>query len=221
MEIRPGEAKKIRIPKGAGGVGFLPLLVMEKNHLIEKHAKQAGIDGMEVEWINIGGPAVVNDALLSTIGRKQIEILVVESNPADTRLTKEAFKAAGLTVMGGVPTNWRTLNSDSKTDPLWAAVYRSFDVLSPWAVGRYSTDAGADGCDCGAALPAGAAGAEAGFDGVTLSRCAPKLRPPPMRRASAKSLSVSVRAAMAAIAIASGTDGRFMFSSMTTSTIWR
>ena len=29
--------------------------------------------------------------------RKQIEILVVESNPADTRLTEEAFKAAGLT----------------------------------------------------------------------------------------------------------------------------
>lgn len=29
--------------------------------------------------------------------RRQIEILVVESNPADTRLTEEAFKAAGLT----------------------------------------------------------------------------------------------------------------------------
>lgn len=28
---------------------------------------------------------------------KQIEILVVESSPADTRLTEEAFKAAGLT----------------------------------------------------------------------------------------------------------------------------
>jgi len=30
-------------------------------------------------------------------GRKQIEILVVESNPADTLLTEMAFKAAGLT----------------------------------------------------------------------------------------------------------------------------
>src|SRR4029450_12197081 len=29
--------------------------------------------------------------------RKQIEVLVVESNPADTRLTEEAFRAAGLT----------------------------------------------------------------------------------------------------------------------------
>ena len=31
------------------------------------------------------------------IPRNQIEILVVESNPADTRLTEEAFKAAGMT----------------------------------------------------------------------------------------------------------------------------
>jgi len=54
------------------------------------------------------------------------------------------FKAGGLTVMGGVPTNWRTLTSDSKTDPAWASVYRSFDVLSPWSVGRYSTESGAD-----------------------------------------------------------------------------
>src|SRR6476619_7389568 len=30
-------------------------------------------------------------------GRRQIEILVVESSPADTRLTEEAFRAAGLT----------------------------------------------------------------------------------------------------------------------------
>jgi len=59
-----GEAAEIRIPKGAGGVGFLPLLVMEKRQIIEKHAKQAGLD-VRVRWIDIGGPAVVNDALLS------------------------------------------------------------------------------------------------------------------------------------------------------------
>ena len=53
------EVSEIRIPTGAGGVGFLPLLVMEKNHLIEKHAN------VKVRWINIGGPAVMNDALLS------------------------------------------------------------------------------------------------------------------------------------------------------------
>ena len=45
-------------------MGFLPLLVMEKRQIIEKHAKQAGLD-VRVRWIDIGGPAVVNDALLS------------------------------------------------------------------------------------------------------------------------------------------------------------
>ena len=41
------------------------------------------------------------------------------------------------TVMGGVPAQWRTLSQDSQTDPDWATVYRSFDVLSPWTVGRF------------------------------------------------------------------------------------
>jgi NitT/TauT family transport system substrate-binding protein len=56
---------EIRIPRGAGGVGFLPLLVMEKHGLIEKHAREAGLQDLTVRWIDLGGPAVVNDALLS------------------------------------------------------------------------------------------------------------------------------------------------------------
>jgi NitT/TauT family transport system substrate-binding protein len=58
-------AGEIRIPRGAGGVGFLPLLVMEKHGLIEKHAREAGLENLTVRWIDLGGPSVVNDALLS------------------------------------------------------------------------------------------------------------------------------------------------------------
>src|SRR5262249_7457585 len=54
------------------------------------------------------------------------------------------FKSAGCTVMGGVPANWRTLNGDSMTNAEWSAVYHSFDVISPWTVGRYQTDSQAD-----------------------------------------------------------------------------
>ncbi len=50
----------------------------------------------------------------------------------------------GVTLLGGVPTHWRTLSGDSQSDPAWAAVYRSFDVISPWSVGRYRDEAGAD-----------------------------------------------------------------------------
>jgi hypothetical protein len=59
--------------------------------------------------------------------------------PQDAQTAIGFFKAAGCTVMGGVPTNWRTLNSDSQTNAAWAAAYRSFDIISPWSVGRYST----------------------------------------------------------------------------------
>jgi len=59
------EVSEVRFPIGAGGVGFLPLLVMQKYGLIEKYAKDAGIPDLKVHWINIGGPSVMNDALLS------------------------------------------------------------------------------------------------------------------------------------------------------------
>lgn len=52
--------REVRIPKGAGGLGFLPLLVMEKYRLIEKYAD------VTVRWMDLGGPAAMNDALLSS-----------------------------------------------------------------------------------------------------------------------------------------------------------
>lgn len=55
----------VRIPTGAGGVGFLPLQVMREYRLVEKHAQAAGIEELEVRWLDLGGPAVMNDALLS------------------------------------------------------------------------------------------------------------------------------------------------------------
>lgn len=56
---------EVRIPLGAGGVGFLPLMVMREHALIEKHAREAGLEDLRVRWIALGGPAVMNDALLS------------------------------------------------------------------------------------------------------------------------------------------------------------
>jgi hypothetical protein len=40
------------------------------------------------------------------------------------------------TVMGGVPEGWRDLSRASKTNPNWAAAYRSLDIISPWTIGR-------------------------------------------------------------------------------------
>lgn len=64
--------------------------------------------------------------------------------PAQALAAIHFFKAAGCTVVGGVPTFWRTLNHDAQTNAAWAQTFRAFDVISPWSVGRYRDDAGAD-----------------------------------------------------------------------------
>jgi hypothetical protein len=64
-------------------------------------------------------------------------------SPANVAQLIDELKA-GATVIGGVPTNWRTLDGDSQTDTRWADVYRRYDVLSPWTVGRFRNDAGVD-----------------------------------------------------------------------------
>ena len=46
------------------GIGYLPLMIMEEQKLIEKHAKANGVD-VRVDWAKFAGGNVMNDALLS------------------------------------------------------------------------------------------------------------------------------------------------------------
>jgi NitT/TauT family transport system substrate-binding protein len=90
------EITELRIPMGAGGVGFLPLLVMQKNRLIEKYAP-----GVKVRWINIGGPAVMNDALLSGSAD-----FITAGPPAFITLwdrTTSSVKIKGVAAMSSMP----------------------------------------------------------------------------------------------------------------------
>lgn len=64
--------------------------------------------------------------------------------PQQAQQAIDWFKAAGCTVMGGLPTHWRTLNGDAQTNQAWSNVFRSFDIISPWSVGRYGNNAEAD-----------------------------------------------------------------------------
>jgi NitT/TauT family transport system substrate-binding protein len=47
------------------GVSFLPLMWMEHNQLIEKHAKALGLGTVKTNWAKLAGPAAINDGLLS------------------------------------------------------------------------------------------------------------------------------------------------------------
>lgn len=53
------------------------------------------------------------------------------------QLIKRLKETHGCYVAGGVPYYWREEKRDSK--PGWLEVYRLYDMLIPWAVGRYQT----------------------------------------------------------------------------------
>jgi NitT/TauT family transport system substrate-binding protein len=92
---------QIRIPRGAGGIGFLPLLVMEKHQLVEKHAREAGVPDLAVQWIDLGGPAVLNDALLSGASD-----FTAAGPPALLTLwdrTRESLRVSGVAAIAALP----------------------------------------------------------------------------------------------------------------------
>jgi sulfonate transport system substrate-binding protein len=106
-------ANEIRIPRGAGGVGFLPLLVMEKHRLIEKHAAEAGISNLTVRWVDLGGPSVVNDALLSGAAD-----YAAAGPPAMLTLwdrTRDSIGVAGVAAMTSLPMYLNTHEARLKT----------------------------------------------------------------------------------------------------------
>jgi len=53
-------------------------------------------------------------------------------------LTVDAPSKYLVTLKGGIDNKWQSHSSE------WQAIYERFDVISPWAVGRYKNNAGAD-----------------------------------------------------------------------------
>jgi hypothetical protein len=94
-----------------------------------------------------------------------------------------------VTLMGGVPSSWRTLDGDSLTDPGWADYYCSLNIISPWLVGRFSTDAEVDqyyqttiAADMARASQCGAKYMPVVFPGYAFSNTNNGLGPPPAGR---------------------------------------
>jgi len=58
------ESARIRIGKQQG-LTYLPLLIAQKEGLIEKHARAQGLDGVAVEWVYLASAAALTDAILS------------------------------------------------------------------------------------------------------------------------------------------------------------
>jgi NitT/TauT family transport system substrate-binding protein len=66
LSLQPAaaEVSEIRLARQPG-LSYLPLAVMEREKLIEKHAAAAGIKDIKVEWSKFAAGNVMNDALLS------------------------------------------------------------------------------------------------------------------------------------------------------------
>ena len=90
----------VKIPKGAGGVGFLALTVMEEKKLVEAEAQKMGLK-LKAEYILLGGPAVVNDMLLSGAAH-----FAPAGTPAFITLwdrTRANMKVMGVACMTSIP----------------------------------------------------------------------------------------------------------------------
>src|SRR5947199_9228704 len=44
---------------------YIQFIIMEDKGLIEKHAKLQGLGDIKVDWATLGGPAAINDGIIS------------------------------------------------------------------------------------------------------------------------------------------------------------
>src|SRR5258705_7717418 len=58
------EVSELKIGKQYG-LPYIQFVIMEDQKLIEKHAKLQGLPDVKVEWATLGGPAQLNDGIIS------------------------------------------------------------------------------------------------------------------------------------------------------------
>lgn len=79
-----------------------------------------------VELWGVGFPGI------GTLKSKHVkELINFFKNPP-----KAKYRA---TIAGGVGSYWRAGTGDGSPGEEWAAIYRSFDIINPWSVGRYGS----------------------------------------------------------------------------------
>ena len=102
------ETTELRIPKGAGGIPFLPLLVMERQKSIEKYATELGHKDLTVSFVNLGGAAATMDALLS--GATHIHAAGPPSFLFLWDRTRGGAEITGIAAMSSIPAYLNTTN---------------------------------------------------------------------------------------------------------------
>jgi hypothetical protein len=115
-------------------------------------ATDQDVAGIERDWADLqttqhltASPSYMRHRGKPVVGLWGLGVNDRKATPAMAAALIRFFKEeAEVTLLGGVASRWRTLTADSHTEPQWADVYRSFDIVSPWTVGRFKSPGEAD-----------------------------------------------------------------------------
>jgi len=95
------------------GVAFLPLMLMERDKLVEKHAKAEGLSEVKVGWIKVAGPSVMNDGVIS--GALQFISVGAPSLATLWDKTRDNVQIKGMSALTSYPLTFVTRNPDLKS----------------------------------------------------------------------------------------------------------
>ena len=95
------------------GVSFLPLMVMERDKLVEKHARAEGLGEIKVNWVSVAGPSVMNDGVIS--GALQFIAVGAPSLITLWDKTKGNVQVKGMSAMTTYPLYLNVRNPDLKS----------------------------------------------------------------------------------------------------------
>ncbi len=95
------------------GVSFLPLMLMERDKLVEKHAKAEGLGEIKVTWVKVAGPSVMNDGVIS--GALQFIAVGAPSLITLWDKTRDNVQVKGMSAMTTYPLYLNVRNPNVKS----------------------------------------------------------------------------------------------------------
>jgi hypothetical protein len=150
LGFRDGVARNVRAAAEAHGRVFAVM------YDISGHPRETVVESVKRDWAYLVGTLHITESprYLHHCGRPVVAIWGFgfrdrSPTPAQAAELIDFFKnnpdpRFRVTLLGGIPARWRTLTRDSQTQEEWAHVYRSFDIVSPWTVGRFRDAEGID-----------------------------------------------------------------------------
>jgi NitT/TauT family transport system substrate-binding protein len=105
-----GESNEIAVAQQYG-VSFLPLMVMERDRLVEKHAKAAGLGDVKMSWVKVAGPSMMNDGIIGG----SLQFISVGAPSLITLWDKTGGAVKGMSAMTTYPLYLVTRNPNVKT----------------------------------------------------------------------------------------------------------